>query len=1081
MTKPIFSYDVRPTMMVRKRNGIFSTGSRDYRPKGSFRITLDENKTSITEAFVDNIPHINEDRILDNLHVSDRLLIVIDGTDGVETALFNGTITQILFDRANALLRITAQDAAFVGASTMVNDILHQKFIDSFETTLDNVGDEYTTTLPADTDLAAPITVQNRVAYGNPLRPEHNHPNSLDFDVVYSSPIINYSLRGTLDPTLESSNGAKKYAAQTFLVNRNTQITNIFFPIAQYIRLYPGEVAPGGGIWNQIGIGDLQNIIQVPLVADATFGMPHTRMGPNNKLRVSLVKCTKTSSAAEAVNRKTLTKSGRDVETRVNVPTYGAPGDEQLNYADGSFYANADFGITTEYDSAIRLASIEISPTEPIQSPHQPAGEIPKMTHKWSQLHDDSNVKQEAYTMFGWSLEDNPVSVEAGEYIALIFEMLGNTAHPQLTDGVEPANKSNPDSYLSPMNMWALGISRKLDTTVANNVHENGAYLVAALTNGIGSNRTLVGTHGMAAYRPLQDADNLLPNYNGVADVGVWEYNDKLNDNSLQNTWNANFESMIDNLNENLDELVDGDANIVSPGGLPDPTALFAGLYDLSSMYFTVITGSWIRLGRGLYWDVDDSGKVNFGKGSVSWTPFSTNRFGLSMARVAVYTNPATGGLLDANNKSSVSDVVNAIIGKIPDWQNIIVDEMLDGINDVEGDGFNNPVTYPLSYWQMKEESAWSSLQRLATEYDAVAKVHTDINDISTVIFEKRKNIIDFNYDSPGDREYTISSRNEDENWMKHLMDSRIERDIDTMYSRFRIIGNQNVEIGDVNMQLGLPLGQPSPIVFELDIPENEEKLGFVRQKEFKAETTITTHEQALIAAQAMKTLYGNDTFSGTLELSGLWPVYEHATLGAMFDTNCILRLIDKDSVSGDSATGTDNIFRVTGIHYSSSEHKTDLILSTSVINRSVSEAQHTLDTLKKKTESSSAIHMSRLAEPIYGNRLLIDKDVLSGSIKIYLNYAQAQGNPTGSQVNSKLLLELGETMIAGAKGHLISVFEPGIDTIENDLLPWVAGEIHYLLSTNPTGNPIIVDFNIDATYKYSSDTLTVIVPVELE
>lgn len=1087
MTEPIISTNIRPTMRLKKRQGTFLTGSSEYNANGSFRLTMDENRSSVVEAFIDNIPHINETRILDSLAISDRLLLVMEGTDRLDHAIFNGVITQILFDRANTLLRITAQDSSFVGASTILNDILHQKFVDVFETTLDDDGTEFTVTLPADTDLAAPITVLNRVGYGNPLRTAHNSPDSLDFDVVYSSPIINKTLRGTLDATLESIDGAKKYAAQTFIVNRDTQITNIFFPIAQYIRLYPGE-APPDGTWNQFGIGELQNIVNIPeaqSVDSSTFSMPHTRMGPNNSLRVSLVKCVRTTSAVSPDDRKTLTKSGRDVANAVFVPTNGAPGDEHLNYEEGSFFDVAEYnGAALYYEKTEVLATIDISPTEPIPAPHYPTGETIKMTHKWSQLHDDSSVRQEAYTLFGWNLEESPINAENGDTLALVFEQLGNPNHPDLTDGVEPTDKSNPNSYLTPHAMWALGISRLIDKTVPTNTYEKGDYLVSAHTSRIGNTRTLIGTHGMAAFRPLQDSDNLLPNYNGAADIGVWEYNDKLNDLSDIANWNTALNGMATAIEDTVNFLSDptglfNQGTLDRPGDLPtslETGGLYAGLNTLSSMYFAVITGNWIRLGRGLYWDIDDSGKVNFGKGSVSWTPFSTNRFGLNMAKVAMYTNPSTGGLLDANNKSSVYDVANAIVGKIPNWHSTIVDGLLDGIDDVEGQGYNNPDVYPLSYWEMKEETAWASVQRLAVEFEASVRIHTDITGLSTLMFEKRKELVDFQFDSPGLREYTISSRKDDPTWMKYLVDSRIESDIDTMYSRFRIIGNQNVEVGDTHMQLGLPVGQPSPIVFELDIPENEAKLGFIRQKEFKSETNITTHAQALLAAQAMKTLYANDTYSGTIELAGLWPLYEHPALGLMLDSNCILRLIDDKSVSGDSETGTENIFRITGIHYSSQEHKTDLTLSTSVINREVNAAKTLLDNLKKKTEASTATHISRLGEPIFGNRLLIPSTIIDGTIEVYLNYAQSSGNPTSTPISGTLLLEVNETQIAGANAHVVAVFEPGVNTIESDILPWVAGEIRYQDSSGTH----IVDFNIDATYKYSADTLTVIIPVEL-
>ena len=1092
MTKPILPADSRPTLLLRKRSGVFNTGSPEYRVAGHFIITLDENRGTIVEAVLDNMPHVDETRTLDALDISDRLLIVIDGTDKVEASIFNGVITQITFDRKTTTLKVTAQDTSFIGQSTIVNDILHQKYTDLFETTLDeSETGEFTSTLPADADLAAPLTVQSRVGYGNPLRAVHNNKTALDMDVVYSTPIIDndaFEFRGV--PAMSNSkDGAKKYVAQTFTVRKDTQITNIFFPIAQYTRLYPGET-PETGEWDHGPlIYNLYNVLDLPNIGDTAFSMPHTRMGPPNKLRVTLLKCVRASSGENIQDRKTITKSSRDVEQGSHVPTYGAPGDEHLSYFDGSFFTQAVDGISRDKEESIVLGSIEISPTEPIQSPHEPAGEVPKTTYKWGELHDDAQpTNNEAYTMFGWNLESNPINVDGGDICALVFEQLGRPDHPQLTDGVEPADKSNPDGYLSPSNFWAVGIGRKLDGTgiAETNAYTDGAYLISALTTldkTADPMREVVGTHEMEQLRPVLDTSITLPGYNGLSDAGVWEYNDKLNDNAALAAWNTNFDGMVTNLNQLANHVTDpvdlwADTEITNPGSLPDnliTSGFFRGQHDLASMYFTVITGNWLRLGRGLYWDIDESGKVNFSRGSANWTPFSSNRYGLKMARMSLYENPATGGLLDANAKSSVYDVANGIVNKIPKWNSIIVDGLLDGVDDSEGTGFNDPNIYPLSYWAMHEESAWASLQRLANHYEASMRVHTKIDDTTTLLFEKRKSVADFTFDSPGVREYTFSTRSQDPDWMKYLMASRIERDIETMYSKFRIIGKEGEGVNESHYSLGLPLGQDQPIMFELGIPENEEKLGFERLKEFKGSSTITTHEQALVVANAAKVLYGNDTFTGTIELAGLHPMYEHSTLGLMFDMNCIVRLIDDGSPSGADTSGTGNVFRVTGITYNSREHKTDLTLSTSVINREVKAAQDILDNLNKKTTTEESKHFTRLAEGIN-----VPADYSDGTFIMAL---KAEDDTIVSQlISAKILLDQGMDKVAGSTGHLIGVFMPGTATIQDDMNPWAVGEIQFeSVSSATSGNPETpISFIIDVAYKYSSDTLTVIAPVTL-
>jgi hypothetical protein len=1089
-------------MMVRKRTGVFNTGDSDYRVAGHFILKLDENRGTVVEAVLDNMPHVNETRTLDALDISDKLLVVIDGTDKVETSLFNGLITQIIYDRATTTLKVTAQDTSFIGQSAIMNDILHQKYVDSFETTLDeSETGEFTATLPADTDTAAPITVQNRVAYGNPLRTMFNNKTALDADYVYATPSYiesTYTFRG-VSAMPNSVDGAKKYVAQTFTVKRDTQLTNIFFPIAQYQRLYPGEIAETGE-WLNVGTDALYNVLDVPTGADIdtiNFSMPHTRMGPPNKLRVSLVKCVRTSGAEAIADRKTVTKSARDVETGAMVPSYGAPGDEQLSYYDGTFFGESVDEISRDKEETIVLATIEISPTEPIQSPHEPAGEIPKITHTWGVLHDDAQpTNNEAYTMFGWNLESNPISVAGGDILALVFEQLGRRDHPKLTDGVEPTDKSNPDGYLSPSNFWAVGIGRKLDGTgiTETNVYPGGSYMMSALTDlDLTTNpmRTLVGTHSMEQYKPTLDSNSIGPGYNGLSDAGIWEYNDKINLMSDMANWNNALAGAMNALEATINFINDPagvfeDEEFVHPGDLPDSLqtgGLFKGMHDLSSMYFTVVTGNWLRLGRGLYWDVDEAGKINFNYGSADWTPFSSNRFGLKMARMSLYENPATGGLLDANAKSSVYDVATAIVEKIPKWNSIIIDGMLDGIDDVEGSGYNDPANWPLSYWAMHEESAWASLQRLAIESEASMRVQTGMNDITTVLFEKRIPVRDFAYTSPAAREYTFSTRPEDPNWMKHVVSSRIERDIETMYTKFRVIGKKSEGISEAHYSIGLPLGQDQPIIFELNVPENEEKLGFERVKEFKSSSTITTHEQALTVANAAKTLYANDTFSGIVELSGLHPLYEHSTLGLMLDMNSIIRLIDDGSPSGSAVSGTDNVFRVTGINYNSREHKTDLTISTSVINREVMDAKSILDNLNKKTTTDESKHLVRLAhDTFFTLDINIPYDYTEGTLEVFLDSSNGGGPIVSDAIQAKLLLDQGMDKVAGSTGHIIAVFMPGTATIENDTEPWIFGEIGYSTTTSAlagTTEPNIL-FTMPSAYKYSTDTLTVIVPVTL-
>ena len=56
MTRPILDSDIRPTLMLRKRIGVFLTGDADYRPAGQFVMKFDDNRTTIVEAVIDNVP-----------------------------------------------------------------------------------------------------------------------------------------------------------------------------------------------------------------------------------------------------------------------------------------------------------------------------------------------------------------------------------------------------------------------------------------------------------------------------------------------------------------------------------------------------------------------------------------------------------------------------------------------------------------------------------------------------------------------------------------------------------------------------------------------------------------------------------------------------------------------------------------------------------------------------------------------------------------------------------------------------------------------------------------------------------------
>ena len=855
-------------------------------------------------------------------------------------------------------------------------------------------------------------------------------------------------------------------------------------------------LSPGNYGWHEI-VGCPQET----RLHDTARGQPYNTFGPGLDLKVTLVKCTQSESAQSGSTVSSggaTTKYDTHVNKKEMVPSAVSLGQLGGTPEAGIDWTNLDdlsyAAVEVMKDSDGNPIQITIEPENPVPSPHYPAGETIAtnymlMNHNTNYpdnkrghghevfMHDENYA--DAYTLFGWNLESTPVNIERGETYALVFEMLGNPNHPQETDGTDIGGTPNP-GYLSPAIAWAVGIAIANDalinhisgvTNTAWTIYDEGAHLKSALNENTNSDGTgnMVGHHGRVTYssqiRSLPGYDitygqgspptwqhtpsSRAGPYISGAEFGFWEYEDWL---STQAARDLNYNVMV------------SDKGGSAAGSVEMPTMFpvcgFRGKGSHISSYFSVVSGAWKVAGENLYWKWDAQRRlVLWGAGSADYQPV-TDIGNIKMSRISYYSNPSTGGLLRASNKSTVRDVFHSLCSRVSEWGTVVCDYTLDGADDVYGTGYNDSSTFELSYFSSTNETVWKSIVKLAQQYDAKVWIHTDLSGNNTLVFEKMTTITDFAYNNPGIHQYSFSNRTEDPDILKYMTYTKISQDIENMYTRFRIIGASPDEASGTYTIPGLPTANTSspPISWILDVPQMQTLTGYRKEFEFKSEKNITSFELAKKAAEALKTIYAQDQYSGTLTLSGCHPLYENASLGLMFDRNAVVRIMDKYAVTGDSPTGTTNVFRVTGIEYESREHKTSLQLTTIIENTDYVEAQRTINQLKKNEQKEQDI----------GNRYTEKCDApsplaLSTTMMMYVR------DSTGRIIAGE---DKSPTVVDGdGEWFLVGSFLAGYGTIANDAQPIIQVESEEI--TTPATSYISALEN--SIYKWEKDSLTVI------
>ena len=810
------------------------------------------------------------------------------------------------------------------------------------------------------------------------------------------------------------SDGARKFVAQAFTPYQDDQLTWLYFNVAKMIRRYPSQMSlgkaknallsdwatqwelatgdpaaisaisgayvDGAGFYHsnwwdsghnvQAGMYGFTNLVGLPQggpIDTANFGQPFNTFGPGMDLKVTLVKCVK-ASTRDSDDSTTATSTPEEVPKGTMVPTSDIPFAYGGDSITGITWENdRDAEGTPDFGNVEVISSIVISATDPVPAPHYPAGAV--IMSNYGDTRDEpwggsmmDEGQQASFTQFGWNLESSPVSVEKGETYALIFEMLGDPAHPKMDDGVDIGGVPNPGGYLTPACWWAVGgqmNSASADRIYSTNTksYNGGELMLSVLTDASGN---IIGSQGEGMYNPLYRSKvgysitygtplAASPHLNQAgpaitgANFGHWEVMDRM---SSQKAMSLGFDLMLKD---------SGGTEYTAPPESLIKMEYFSGLNDRMNLMFSAIGGGWRILGENLYWKLKD-GEIRYDAGSADWTP-TTDIGSIKLIKMDYYSNPPTGGLLRAADKSTVRDVVHAICAKVPQFAAIIVDGTGNGLDDVYGTGFNDVATHELSYWSAVNESAWDSLQRLAGEYDAKLSIKTNMLGANTILFEAKTTMTDFVFSAPGAHQYTVSNREEDGSNLKYLRYSRMSQDVGNMYTRFRIIGASPSNTTNAPSIPGLPSGDANdiPIVWILDVPDMEVIVGYKKEYEFKSQKNITSFEIAKKAAQALKIIYAQDQYSGSATLVGLHPIYNNASYGMMFDTNGIIRIMDKYAVTGNEPTGLTNVFRITGIEYDSKNHTTDIKLTTVIDTGDYVSARTLIKNLKKNVQDDAA------------------------------------------------------------------------------------------------------------------------------
>lgn len=952
MPKPVLEADVRPTTTVTKRVGTFSDGHTEAAGLGHVELDFEFRKAAEFTATFDNA-----NKKLNGLSTGDYINYSVQYAGATHT-LFFGIIQRVKFDSVSMTCNVEALDTGTIGKSRDLNRELYQKFNPNVQTDIVKVGGKFESAIPAEAKLDAPLTVKSRRVEGNHLRTDLDNDANHQWDPVYATPDISDGgqNRGGAGPfssqpncdLYEVRNGAERHATQVFTVPNTGTITNLIIPLtivrhlhenaannlhADYDTIYAAD--GGSGAWNLPGvIGNCMYCFQA--TDTRTEAASASMLGPLETLEISLVKAVKCTESG--IGATTHTPADVSVRSGDYIPTSLNAGAEWITATGhnwGTKLAAYDtFPLT---DPCLHRdgthATVDVSPTDVIGAPNGPAGETIKHTYKWRTMYDDNGL--DAYTMFEWNFAHNPISVTAGDQIAIVVAMKGHIVNgaPGSPEAFLPLHEiPNPNDdtiyerRLTPCAYWGVGIN-KYQAQATYGRYDEGSYMMAALST---SSNTAKGHHGSASFSLLAHE----PGYDSqYAQYGIWEYMANVNPQVMQmEAWNsANAGNTLNMFN----------------------FPLYDNRWNTHAMYFTVVMDGYSPLTRIRHYELDElSRKVLFGENASIFVPIDTDYLASNLIKLDYYSNPISGGLLNPGAASSVSDMVKKLATFIPQWTSVICDATGDYVDDAQNVGYRDPATWEFHYLSCVQSNVWDSLQEVALRNDAqVWTYHDGAN--ATLIFEKLTPLSDFTYTAPGSHQYTFSTRTEDDNWMKHIIKLEIKRDVNNMYSRFKVVGRTDPKTqygynAFTKEYMEVRTSEPSPITYYLDAPEVEALLGYRREKVMTNNRNVTTYQSAADVAKALKTIYGVDQWSGEITLAGLHPLMNSPTLGLIFDRNAVVRIIDDHNPILSSSSGTTNVFRVTGATYNATQHTTKIRLTNLLESKPELQARRLLEDIRK-------------------------------------------------------------------------------------------------------------------------------------
>jgi hypothetical protein len=934
MAQPFVEEDIRPIIRVYKSSGTFTNGATSIDVPASFDVNHEYRQISTLTAELDN-----HNGVIDNIVPSDSIAVIFDHV-GTESFLFYGTISNVEFVSRPKTVRIEANDYAARGGARELNRRFYQKFNDGEATDINVTNNtQYHIDLPADLELDSPIVVQARHTEGNHLLNKYANADYMQWEAVYQKSAAS-TLRGLggdidldVDPlpnvaVYEARDGATKLLAQVFTVPKNTTITNICVPIAVVRHIYESELSGIAGDWTP------GSVIGNAMYALNNTGTPNsskkngiTDLGSDSSLRISLVRAVPVDN--DTVGSTTYTPP-QMVKKDDYIPTSGESAMEWTVPTGHTWKTRTSGHINYPltdvlYHADGTQATIDVNAANPIPSPHEPAGETVKRTYEWRELFDNSGVP--AYTLFEWNFDHNPIHVNANDRIAIVFEHVCTTSGTTVTDD---GTENTATTGLGICAYWAVGIPKYSTSNDEFPRYNNGNLLVSAIGD---ITQSVIGTHGAAAFSILSKE----PGYNGRYTGGSsWEYiaieNPEI---ATREAWNSALDDTLDDYKEGINLAYVPDANYQNNYIDEDLTDmdLFGKMYDIYSLYFSVIYGGYRPLAPNVHYTIDSVGRqINFESAAGAFTPITANYLDTNLVKLDYYSNPA-GGILDSTNKSSVADMVKGVANLVDDWDNIIVSGNGDYVDDAETVGYNDPIAYPMHFLDAAQTTVWGALQTIAKIKKGQVWMHRDNVD-STLIFEAATQLADFTYNSPGAHQYTVSTRDQDPNWMKRIMRISIEKDVSKMYSRFIVQAKTDPQstygYNHFNSEyVEISKTEPQPIRVVVDSPEMETAIGYRKEFILKNARGVDSYQNALEVAMALKEIYGNDLLSGEVVVSGMFPVIDTSEFGIIFDRNAVIRVIDDKNPLLTATTGTSNVFRITGIKYDANSHTTKLTLTT--------------------------------------------------------------------------------------------------------------------------------------------------------